>query len=188
MQHFPLSVTSFFIIFRIKPIINERMYKVKKIILICVFFVVILFSASADTVFVYVEKGNMVLGTTRINEDAVRWITRFEDGIMDILFESGHIVFSHDSGRNQISDFRTLDRLAKSGGADILASVVLNLKVVDDGIEISGEYKLYNLSNDNIIHSSKHIFNDTFQRGPSAIEEKLFLAGQLVGRQIRPIL
>ena len=164
------------------------MYKVKRIILVYVFLIVILFSAPASTVFVYVEKGDMVLVTTRISEDAVRWITRFEDGIMDTLFESGHIVFSHDSGKNQVSDFRTLDRLAKSGGAEILASVILNLEVADDAIVISGEYKLYNLSTNNIIHSSKHIFNDTFQRGPSAISDKLFLAGQLVGRQIRPVL
>ena len=160
--------------------------------LFCFLFVIFSFSffperASAETVFVYIEKGNINLNN-EIKEDAVLWINRVEDGIMDILFESGHIVFSNDSGRNQIKEFEKLNQLAKSGGAAILISAVLNLKITDDIITISGEYKVYNLYTDNIIYKNNYIFNDVVQKNSSILEEKLFLAGQSVGKQIGPAL
>ncbi|MCL2793278.1 MAG: hypothetical protein FWD87_09325 [Spirochaetaceae bacterium] len=162
----------------------------KKILIFCVFIIILSsITVGADTIFVYVEKGDMVINN-RISEDAIVWVTRFEDGIMDILFESGHIVFSNDSARNQIPDFRALDQLAKSGGAEILASIVLNFEIVDDAIVVSGEYKIYNLFTDDIIRASSHVFNDTLpqRRTLASIGEKLFLAGQMVGRQIRPTI
>ncbi|MCL2705127.1 MAG: hypothetical protein FWE72_02840 [Spirochaetaceae bacterium] len=162
----------------------------KRKVLFCLFFAIILsfIPVYAETVFVYIEKGDIVLNSG-INEDAVLWITRIEDGIMDTLFDSGHIVFSNDSGRNQIKDFETLNQLAKSGGAEFLVSAVLNLKIADDAMIISGEYKVYNLFTDDIVFTNNYIFNDPLQRRLSSnIEEKLFLAGQSVGKQIEPTL
>jgi len=166
------------------------MFKVERKVLFCLFFAIILSlaPAGAETVFVYIEKGNIVLNSG-INEDAVLWITRIEDGIMDILFDSGHIVFSNDSGRNQIGDFESLNQLAKSGGAEFLVSAVLNLDIADDTMIISGEYKVYNLFTDDIIFKNNYVFNDPMQRlSYNNIEEKLFSAGQSVGKQIEPTL
>ena len=159
-------------------------------VLFCVFLAVILLSvpAVAETVFVYIEKGDIILNSG-INDDAALWITRIEDGIMDILFDSGHIVFSNDSGRNQIRDFETLNQLAKSGGAAILVSAVLNLQIADDSVIISGDYKVYDLYTDDIIVSNKYVFNDSLQKlSYNLIEEKLFSAGKSVGKKIEPIL
>jgi len=164
------------------------MFKVGRKVLFCFFFVIILSSIPvyAETVFVYIEKGDMVLNNG-INDDAVLWITRIEDGIMDTLFDSGHIVFSNDSGRNQIGDFEVLNQLAKSGGAAILVSAVLNLKISDDAMVISGEYKVYNLFTDDIIFTNNYVFNDPLQKRNS-IEDKLFSAGKSVGKQIESTL
>ena len=160
----------------------------KKIILVCLFFAIILFSVPASTVFVYIERGNIAMNNLPIDADLSIWVNRVEDGVMDILFDSGHIVFSNNSGRNQIDDFRTLDQIAKSGGAEILVSVVLNVSTADDTMVISGEYKIYNLNTDDIIYSNSYVFNNALQRTSQAIEDRLFSAGQNVGRRIESVL
>ena len=169
---------------------NKRIIEMRKRVLFFIFLAIVLLSvpAWAETVFVYIEKGNIVL-SSGINDDAALWITRIEDGIMDILFDSGHIVFSNDSGRNQIRDFETLNQLAKSGGAAVLVSAVLNLQIVDNTVIISGDYKVYDLFTDDIIASNKYVFNDPLQKiSYTLIEEKLFSAGKSVGKKIQPVL
>ncbi|MCL2294833.1 MAG: hypothetical protein FWC36_08225 [Spirochaetes bacterium] len=159
----------------------------KRIILFCMFFAVIVFLAPAATVFVYIERGDIALSMV-CEEDVFVWVNRLEDGVMDILFDSGHIVFSNNSGRNQISDFRALNRLARSGGAEILVSVTFNLKTADNTMIISGEYKVYNLNTSDIIYSNNYVFSNALQRTSQGIAERLFLAGQSVGKRIESIL
>ena len=156
-------------------------------ILFCFFLTIVLFSLPAETVFVYIEKGNIVLNNA-IDEKTSLWITRIEDGMMDILFDNGHIVFSNDSGRNQIEDFEALNQLAKSGGASFLVSAILNLNISDEEMIISGEYKVYDLYTDDVIYENNYIFNDDLKKQTNNIEENLYLAGQSVAKQIEPAL
>ena len=157
-----------------------------KKILFSLFFTLIIFSASAETVFVYIEKGNIVLNNMK-NVDTVLWINSVEDGIVDTLFESGHIAFSNNSGKNQIKNFNDLSQLAKSGGAAVMVSAVLNLNFTGNEMVISGEYKVYNLYTDDIIKTGSYIFNNALT--PAAVvEEKLFVAGQNVGKKVESAL
>ncbi len=143
-----------------------------------------MFLLNAETVFVYIDKGEFVI-EKELNDDSKIWINSIENGIMDILFESGHIVFSGNSGANQIIEFEKLNQLAKSGGAGILVSAVLNCRITNSDVFITaGEYKVYNLSTDNIIYSGKYDFNDIYKSSEFYVEEKLFSVGQYLGNDV----
>jgi hypothetical protein len=158
----------------------------RKITLFCLLFVIALFSVPAETIFVYIEKGD--IPANNLTKDSAFLINRVEDGIVDTLFENGHIVFSNNSGENQITDFEVLNQIAKSGGAAILISASVNLKITGDAMIISGEYRVYNLFTDKIIYRNSYAFNNAVQKNSFGIEEKLFLAGQSVGKQIEATL
>jgi hypothetical protein len=138
----------------------------------------------AETVFVYIDKGDFII-EKKITEDSRTWINSIENGILDTLFENGHIVFSGNSGANQIKDFEKLNQLAKSGGAKILISTVLNFSITNsDVFTTTGEYTVYNLFTDDIIYSGKYDFNDIFKSSEFYVEEKLFSIGQFLGNDV----
>jgi hypothetical protein len=94
-----------------------------------IFSVIVLFNVlsllSAETVFIYIEKGEININNL-VKDDSVVWINSMENGVTDSFFENGHIVFSGNSGANPVKELQKLNQMAKSGGAaTILVSAVL---------------------------------------------------------------
>jgi len=154
----------------------------KKTILLVIFLNIIL-SLHAETVFVYIEKGDIKVNDYA-KDNSLIWVNSIENGIMDSFFESGHIVFSGNSGKIEVKDFEKLNQLAKSGGASIMVAATLNFNIKNENLNTSGEYCVYNLFTDDIIYKGNYSFDDVFKNNPTFIEDKLFSAGQILGNSV----
>ena len=154
----------------------------KKAFFLGIFFNIIL-SLSAETVFVYIEKGDIMVNDYT-KENNLLWVNSIENGIMDSFFENGHIVFSGNSGKIEVKDFEKLNQLAKSGGASIMIAATLNFSIKNENLNTSGEYRVYNLFTDDIIYKGNYSFDDVFRNNPTFIEDRLFSAGQMLGNSV----
>lgn len=159
----------------------------KKIALFILLFNIVI-ALSAETVFVYIEKGQINLGKG-IDDDSIEWINSMEKGVMDIFFESGHIIFSDNSGKNQYNSFKVLDQTAKASGANYLIYANLNFQVdKNNNITPWGNYKIHNLKNDVIAHDGEYKIENAFKSNSKTIYEQLFEMGETVGKEVVNVL
>ena len=129
-----------------------------KIIFILLIFVPISFAFS-DTIMLYTGKpadSNVDLS------EIIPYISFIEDGIMDILFDSGHIIFNLDINTEDVLAKEKLNfipesmqlRYAKSNGADFLLEILLetaDISPANGNIEFSGVWKFSDVLSGTII-------------------------------------
>jgi len=102
----------------------------KKIVLFLVILLSFLIQAGAQTVMISVRRTPVV---SRVLEE--EYTAHMEDGIMDLLFDSGFIVFNTDFGildGSPLGDDVTIT--ANAGGADFLLQVDLTYLQLEKGI------------------------------------------------------
>ncbi len=116
-----------------------------KNMLLFILFVFCSVTLSAETIFIYTVSE----GTDSTLKESVPYL---EDGILDELFEAGHIIFNASSTRavtekgldsyKEPEDFL----IAKSGGASFLMEIALHYRIEDEKeVPVSADYRLFNV-------------------------------------------
>ena len=109
-----------------------------------------------------------------------------EDGIMNVLFDDGHIVFNAGiTGENEslaiVSD-RLSVRLAKNGGAGWLVELDLEYGLIEEARVLKrAEYRLYNMMTDAHIVTADIDVADVRTRDDQKIAELCLLLGEGIG-------
>ncbi len=140
---------------------------------------------SAETVFIYTVSE----GTESTLKDSVPYL---EDGIMETMFDAGHIVFNDSSTKpvrkkgldtyKEPEDFLT----AKKGGATFLMEISVHYRIEEDKeIPVSADYRLFNVISGKLLKDGTSVFeNDSDDTKP--YEKKLEdmgkrMAGSILG-------
>ncbi len=136
-----------------------------------------------DNIYVYIEKGLI-----DVDEDENRFSTDLlnvmEDGILESFFEKGHIVFAANSSKTTFNNDRILNQAAKRGGADKLLKAVINYTEKNNIVEISGNYKFYNLYSDSLVAEGDYSLPENFNMSGLRIEELFFSVGRSFAERI----
>ncbi len=127
----------------------------------------------AETIFVYTVSE----GTDKTLKTSVPYL---EDGVLDVLFDAGHIVFNASSIKpvekkgldsyKEPEDFLT----AKSGGASFLLEIAMHYTLKDDKeVPRSAEYHLYNVISGRLLTDGKVLIEKDAGGKKKSNEEKL---------------
>lgn len=159
----------------------------KRSILWVIFLVVLLGSASADTVMLFSEvptgEGN--------KQESVIYV---EDGIMEVFFGAGHIIFNggfqeyDQEGENDEAE-QTFDdvpafRIAKSGGASYILQVRLQFTVdEEETLPEKAQYRFFELNSEKKLAGGVVLLSEAGDREELEDKELIRRMGKEVGSQ-----
>ncbi|MFO7731452.1 MAG: hypothetical protein R6V86_11895 [Spirochaetia bacterium] len=157
----------------------------KKTAISLLFIGILLSPAYTETVMLFSEEPTGV-GNER---DSVIYV---EDGIMDVFFSAGHIIFN---GGYQQFDQESKDaqspfddtpsfRLAKSGGADYMLQVQLEFtKDDEDSLPVKALYSFYHLNSEERLASGEVLLSEAGEREELDEEVLIRRMGRHVGTE-----
>lgn len=159
----------------------------KRSVLWVLFLVVLLGSASADTVMLFSEvptgEGN--------KQDSVIYV---EDGIMEVFFGAGHIIFNggfqeyDHGGENDEAEQTFADvpafRIAKSGGASYILRVQLQFTVnEEETLPEKAHYSFFELNSEKKLAGGVVLLSESGNREELEDKELIRRMGKEVGSQ-----
>ena len=154
----------------------------KKTALSLLFLGILLSSAYSETVMLFSEEPTGI-GNER---DSVIYI---EDGIMDVFFNAGHIIFNggyqqfdqeNTAARSTFGDTPSF-RIAKSGGADYMLQVQLEFTQDDqDPLPVKALYSFYHLNSEEKLAGGEVLLTEAGQR--EEVEEEVLI--RRMGRHV----
>ncbi|MCF7913764.1 MAG: hypothetical protein K9L66_01210 [Spirochaetaceae bacterium] len=155
----------------------------KKTVLSLLFLGILLSSAYAETVMLFSEEPTGI-GNER---DSIIYI---EDGIMDVFFSAGHIIFNGGyqqfepesaAAQSTFGDTPSF-RIAKSGGADYMLQVQLEFTQDDqDSLPVKALYSFYHLNSEEKLAGGEVLLTEAGEREEMEEEVLIRRMGRHVG-------
>ncbi|MFW5844193.1 MAG: hypothetical protein ACOCW6_09720 [Spirochaetota bacterium] len=142
-------------------------------------------SVPAETVLVAVYQS----GTGELKDQSRFFLSAVEDGVMDVMFDEGHIVFNLGSfsvvGPSAVQARYDIRETARDGGAAYAVEVTMDVNELEDGtIEpVSLDYRFVNVDTDRILDQGRieELTRDVDGRTRSW-GDVCFLTGQEIAR------
>lgn len=141
-------------------------------------------SVSAETVLVAVYQA----GTGEMKDQSRFLLSAVEDGVMDVMFEEGHIVFNLGSfsvvGASAVQARYDVRETARDGGATYAMQVTMDVNELEDATvePVSLDYRFVNVDSDRILAQGRIDLTRDVDGRTRSWGDACFLAGQQIAR------
>ncbi len=127
-------------------------------------------------------------GTGEMKDQSRFYLSAVEDGVMDVFFDGGHIVFNVGSfsvvGGSAVQARYDVREMAKDGGASFAVHVTMDVIETEDGMiePVRVEYRFVNVSTDQILTQGRMELDNSGEGRRVPWEDACFSAGQDIAR------
>ena len=138
----------------------------------------------AETVLVAVYQS----GTGEMKDQGRFLLSAVEDGVMDVMFDSGHIVFNLGSfsviGPSAVQARYDIRETARDGGATYAVQVTMDVRDLEDNTvePVSLEYRFVNVDTDRILAEARMSLSRDVGGRKVSWGDVCFRAGQEIAR------
>lgn len=160
------------------------MTRQRRFLLFVVGLALIASSVPAETVLVAVYQS----GTGEMKDQSRFFLSAVEDGVMDVMFDEGHIVFNLGSfsvvGGSAVQARYDVRETARDGGATYAIQVTMDVnELEDDTVEpVSLDYRFVNVDSDQIFAQGRIDLTRESDGRTRSWGDVCFLAGQEIAR------